>query len=35
MTLSELQQYERDHNIPELSLEQLQVIKGLKKGQGK
>ena len=35
MTLSELQQYERDHNIPELSPEQLQVIKGLKKGQGK
>lgn len=35
MTLTELQEYERDHNIPALSSEQLQAIKGLKKGQGK
>ena len=34
MTLTELQEYERNHNIPDLSSEQLQVIKGLKKGQG-
>ena len=33
MTLAELQQYERDHNIPELSPGQLKAIKRLKKGE--
>jgi hypothetical protein len=33
MTLAELQKYERDHNIPDFSPEQLQAIKRLKKGE--
>ena len=35
MTLAELQEYERSHNVPELSPAQLKAIQALRKGQGK